>query len=119
MLKNYIGTDETDVGKKRRDVLTYFMAGAAMSGFHRPWAGECPEGRWNNCANKMRKVYLSSLEAAGQVATFTSGVEFVERSREPRMVSGKSRKTLHRVLEKGRRERGRKTGARLLSVQSV
>lgn len=26
----------------------------------------------------MRKVYLSSLKAAGQVATFTSGVEFVD-----------------------------------------
>ena len=87
MLKNYIGTDETDVGKKRRDVLTYFMAGAAMSGFHRPWAGECPEGRWNNCAKKMRKVYLSSLEAAGQVATFTSGVEFVDTSRRNDLVS--------------------------------
>ena len=87
MLKNYIGTDETDVGKKRRDALTYFMAGAAMSGFHRPWAGGCPEGRWNNCAEKMRKVYLSSLEAAGQVATFTSGVQFVDTLRRNDLVS--------------------------------
>lgn len=86
MLKNYIGTNETDVGKKRRDALTYFMAGAAMSGFHRPWAGGCPAGRWNNCAEKMRKVYLSSLKAAGQVATFTSGVEFVDTTRRNDLV---------------------------------
>jgi len=88
MIKNYVGENEdADVGEKRRDVLTYFMAGAAMSGFHRPHASNCPEGRWSNCPDKMRQVYLMSLKAAGQVATFTSGVEFVDTTRRNDLVS--------------------------------
>jgi hypothetical protein len=88
MLKNYTGVyKDVNAAVKRRDALTYFMAGAAMSGFHRPWAGECPEGRWNNCAEKMRQVYLISLKAAGQVATFTSNVEFVDTTRRNDLVS--------------------------------
>jgi len=55
----------------------------AMSSFHRPWA----EGRWNNCSDRMRKMYLSSLKAAGQVITFTSGVEFVDTTRRNDLVS--------------------------------
>ena len=84
MLKNYIGAyKDVNAAVKRRDALTYFMAGAAMSSFHRPWA----EGRWNNCSDRMRKMYLSSLKAAGQVITFTSGVEFVDTTRRNDLVS--------------------------------
>ena len=88
ILKNYVGTKESaDAGEKRREAIEYFMAGGAMSGFHRPCARGCPEGRWNNCAEKMRNIYLSSLKAAGQAATFTSGVEFVDTTRRNDLVS--------------------------------
>lgn len=88
ILKNYVGSEvDADVGEKRRTALEYFMAGAAMPGFHRPWAGDCPEGKWNNCSDLMRKVYLISLEAASQVAAFTSNVEFVDTTRRNDLVS--------------------------------
>jgi len=88
MLKNYVGQKEdADVGEKRRDALTYFMAGAAMSGFHRLWAGDCPEGKWNNCSDLMRKVYPISLEPASHVAEFTSNVEFVDTTRRNDLAS--------------------------------
>jgi len=88
ILKNYVGLKEdADVGEKRREAIEYFMAGGAMSGFHRPWAGNCPKGRWMSCSDKMRKVYLASLEAAGHVAAFTSQVEFVGTNRRNDLVS--------------------------------
>jgi len=88
VLKNYIGTYlDADVGKKRREAMKDFMAGGAMSGFHRPWAGDCPEGKWNNCSDRMRQAYLESLEAAKYVAAFTSNVEFVDTTRRNDLVS--------------------------------
>jgi hypothetical protein len=88
ILKNYIGTEEdASVGDKRREAIEYFMAGGAMSGFHRPHAGNCPEKKWTNCSDRMRQVYLRSLEAAGNVATFTSNVEFVDTTRRNDLVS--------------------------------
>jgi len=88
ILKNYVGLDEdADAGDKRREAIAYFMAGGAMSGFHRPFAGNCPERKWNNCSDKMRKVYLTSLEAASHVAAFTSQVEFVDTNRRNDLVS--------------------------------
>lgn len=88
ILKNYVGLKEdADAGAKRREALEYFMAGAAMSGFHRPCARGSATGRWNSCPDKMRKVYLASLEAASHVAAFTQGVEFVDTDRRNDLVS--------------------------------
>ncbi|NQT51950.1 hypothetical protein HQ576_07865 [bacterium] len=89
ILKNYVGLKtDAEAGEKRREALEYFMAGAAMSGFHRPCARATKTRRWNDCADKMRKVYLASLEAARDVAAFTSGIEFVDTSRHNDLVSG-------------------------------